>query len=419
MSEQRIVKHPLPQRIVHWFNAACFLLLWLTGIAIITNSGYQIGPRFYVDLVNSLVGGARYLLQIHVYVGIAWFGVLALSFLLDPHGLSARFLGDLRPGRNDVPWLRARVSAELAGNTGSLPDQGAYNAGQKLFGVTALVGSIMIGGSGLVMWFGLAGGGLARAMVLIHLVAVGVVIAFFVVHLTMAALLREERPALKSMVHGDVDPRYAEHHHAEWMSDHNDAGEPLDPDQRFALPRAAFGAVKRVMLGIHHSPARPLSSPYLAGFGLGIAVLAGFVLLGHGPGSSGFFSRLGANLVGRVDTDQVESNAYWSSALGEPLTGYWLTWTVGGIAIGGLVSALIARRIRFGIDRGSLVSRQGRLAMALGGGIVVGFATRLSRGCTSHHLSEGALLSIGSWVFLASVFVGGFGAAFFFRKVWR
>ena len=73
----------------------------------------------------------------------------------------------------------------------------------------------------------------------------------------------------------------------------------------------------------------------------------------------------------------------------------------------------------FGIDRGSLVSRKARLGMALGGGVIVGVATRLARGCTSHHLSEAALLSVGSWVFLAMVFIGGFGAAFSFRKVWR
>ncbi|MEZ5249364.1 MAG: cytochrome b/b6 domain-containing protein [Ilumatobacteraceae bacterium] len=415
----RLVKHPLPQRVVHWFNATCFLLLWLTGIAIITNSGYQIGPRFYVDAMNSLVGGPQHLLRIHVYLGIGWFGILAVSFVLDPHGLSMRFLRDLKPSSNDLAWLKARLGAELAGDTGSLPAQGAYNAGQKLFGVTALLGSIVIATSGLAMWFGLVGGWLARSLVLIHLVTVGVVIAFFFVHLAMAAFLKEERPALKSMVHGDVDPGYAHHHHADWIAEHGDDGEPLDRRQRFALPRAVAALVRRPIERAHRAQARPLSSPYVAGFGLGLVVLAGFVILGHGPGSSGFFSRLGAVVAGEVDRDWVESNAYWSSALDEPLTSYWLTWTVAGIALGGLVSALLARRIAFGIDRGSLVSRRARLAMALGGGVVVGIATRLARGCTSHHLSEGALLSVGSWVFLLSVFVGGFTAAFLFKKVWR
>ena len=418
MSEGRLVKHPLPQRITHWFNAASFLLLWLTGIAVITNSGYQIGPRFYVDAMNDLVGGPQHLLRIHVYIGIVWISVLATSFLLDPHGLSLRFLRDLKPGRNDFAWLKTRLGAELSGDLGSLPKQGAYNAGQKLFGVTALVGSTVIAASGIAMWFGLAGGAVGRWLVLLHLTTVGIVIAFFFVHFAMAALLKEERPALKSIVRGDVDVEYAEHHHAEWIAEHGD-GEPLTDEQRFALPRKVFGAIRSVVVRVHRAPAAKLSSPYTAGVGLGLAVIAGFVVLGHGPGASGFFSRLGATVAGEVDTDFVAANAYWSGALDEPLGQYWLTWTVGGIAIGGFISALLSGRIEFGIDRGSLVSRKARLGMALGGGILVGVATRLARGCTSHHLSEGALMSVGSWVFLSAVFVGGFAAAFFFRRVWR
>ena len=132
MSDKPLVKHPLQQRIVHWFNASCFLFLWLTGIAIISNSGYQIGPRFYIDAVNNLFGGATRLLQTHVYVGMLWFGVLVISFLLDPHGLSVRFLRDLIPTRNDLLWFKMRPKAEIIDPSMPLPDQGAYNAGRRL-----------------------------------------------------------------------------------------------------------------------------------------------------------------------------------------------------------------------------------------------------------------------------------------------
>jgi formate dehydrogenase gamma subunit len=419
MSEKRLVKHPLQQRIVHWFNAASFLFLWLTGIAIISNSGYQVGPRFYVDAVNGLFGGATRLLHFHVYLGMVWFGVLAVSFLLDPHGLSLRFLRDLLPTRNDLLWFKIKPKAEILDPSLPLPDQGAYNAGQKAFGVVVLLGSIVIGTSGLLMWFGTGGGSLGRSLVLIHLITVGTVIAFFFIHFAMAALMKEERPALMSMATGVVDAEYAEHHHAEWYREHGDAGEPLRSEERFALPRRVLGAVGRLVSRVHHAKPKALGSPYLAGIGLGLSVLAGFMLLGHGPGASGFFSRLGAITVAEVSPDQVAANAYWSPALSGGLWNYWLTWTVFGIAVGGFVSALVAGRIKFGIDRGSLISRRSRLLLALFGGIVVGVATRLARGCTSHHLSEAALLSAGSWLFLAAVFIGGFATAFVFKKVWR
>ena len=417
-SEKQLVKHPVQQRIMHWFNAGSFLFLWLTGIAIISNSGYQIGPTFYVSAVNSIFGGAANLLHVHVYVGIFWFTVMVLSFLIDPHGLSLRFLRDLVPTWNDVAWFKARPKAEIDRST-TLPDQGAYNAGQKAFGIVVLVGVTVIGVSGLLMWFGTGGGALSRWMVLIHLITVGVVVAFFFVHFSMAALITDERPALVSMVTGDVDAGYAEHHHAEWYQEHTAVGEPLVAEERFALPRAVWRSVKRFFVKLNDAKPQKLGSPYLAGIGLGLTILGGMLVLGNGPGASGFFSRLGAYSLALVAPDHVASNGYWGPVLDRGFWDYWLTWAVGGIALGGFLSALLAGRIKFGIDRGSLISRGARLALALGGGMIVGFSTRITRGCTSHHLSEAALLSLGSWLFLGAVFIGGFAAAFLFKKVWR
>ncbi|MEN8041137.1 MAG: cytochrome b/b6 domain-containing protein [Actinomycetota bacterium] len=418
MSERGLIKHPIQQRIVHWFNAASFLFLWLTGIAIISNSGYQVGPTFYVNFVNSLFGGATNLLRIHVYVGIFWFVIMVVSFLVDPHGLSLRFLKDLLPTKNDLLWFKERPKAEMDPST-ELPDQGAYNAGQKAFGFVVVIGSVVIGTSGLLMWFGTGGGAISRWMVLIHLITVGVVIAFFFVHFSMAALITEERPALVSMIKGDVEEEYAEHHHAEWYREHSEVGEPIAEEERFGLPRAVYGWAKRVVLSLHNAKPQKFGSPYVAGIGLGLAVLFGMVALGHGPGSSGFFSRLGAYGLAEVAPDHVAANSYWGPVLDRGLWDYWLTWAVGGIAIGGFLSALLAGRIKFGIDRGSQISPRARLGLALGGGLIVGFATRLTRGCTSHHISEAALLSLGSWLFLGAVFIGGFATAFAFKKVWR
>jgi uncharacterized membrane protein YedE/YeeE len=60
-----------------------------------------------------------------------------------------------------------------------------------------------------------------------------------------------------------------------------------------------------------------------------------------------------------------------------------------------------------------------RLALAVGGGVLVGFASRLAAGCTSGQaLSGGALLLSGSWAFMIAIFVGAFGAARLVRKEW-
>ena len=87
---------------------------------------------------------------------------------------------------------------------------------------------------------------------------------------------------------------------------------------------------------------------------------------------------------------------------------------------GGLLSAWIAGRMRVRVERGPRIGRGGRLLLALGGGVLVGFASRMAGGCTSGQaLSGGALLLPGSWAFTAAVFVGGYAAAPLFRKEWE
>ncbi|MFW5878265.1 MAG: cytochrome b/b6 domain-containing protein [Myxococcota bacterium] len=413
-------KHPLPQRVLHWFNASSFLFLWLTGIGLVTSAGYRLAPGFYTDFMAWLFGGPTNLLRAHVGVGLLWFLVLTLAFVVDPWGLGLRFLRDLKLTSNDLRWFRVRVRAELQPDL-KLPPQGAYNAGQKAFGWTVMLGVPAIGISGVLMIAGLGGSALVQWMVLLHLVAVGGVIAFFIVHLSMSTLMKEERPALRSMVGGDVNEDYARHHHQEWYEQHGPrGGEPLDPNERFGIPKAAWRLSKAGMQRLLSRPERPQWNPYAAGVLIGLAALAAFVLLGHGIGASGLFSRLGAAGLSLVAEDHVRGNSHWGPALDESLLRYWLLWMGLGTLLGGFLSAAFSGRLKLGIDKGDLISPRARILLALFGGALVGLATRFTRGCTSGQaISGGALLSVGAWVFVLAVFGGGFLTAFLLRRVWR
>jgi uncharacterized membrane protein YedE/YeeE len=91
-----------------------------------------------------------------------------------------------------------------------------------------------------------------------------------------------------------------------------------------------------------------------------------------------------------------------------------------GVFLGGLISALRARRCKLQVERGSACSIRKRLGLALFGGILAGFASRLANGCTSGQaLSGGAALLTGSLLFLVFMFVGGYAAAWFVRKQWH
>jgi hypothetical protein len=50
----------------------------------------------------------------------------------------------------------------------------------------------------------------------------------------------------------------------------------------------------------------------------------------------------------------------------------------------------------------------------------MGFGAKLARGCTSGQaLTGGALLAVGSWVFIASCFGAGYVLAPLARRLWR
>ena len=90
-----------------------------------------------------------------------------------------------------------------------------------------------------------------------------------------------------------------------------------------------------------------------------------------------------------------------------------------GIFLGGLVSGLVGRRVKFETMRGPRITDHQRWVFAPIGGVIAGFGARLARGCTSGQgLSGGATLSVGSWAFLMAFFLGGYALAYFVRRLW-
>lgn len=166
-------------------------------------------------------------------------------------------------------------------------------------------------------------------------------------------------------------------------------------------------------------PPLPYANPYLMGVALGLVLLASFLILGAGLGASGGLSRCAAWCQSLVMPDHVAASEYFG-AWGGNLLHYYLVFMLGGVFLGGLISAVQARRARGTMERGQRCSRWRRGLFALLGGVLVGFASRLARGCTSGQALTGtAMLLTGSMVFLVFIFVGGYVAAWFVRSQWN
>ena len=185
------------------------------------------------------------------------------------------------------------------------------------------------------------------------------------------------------------------------------------------VERLSLSSTRRVA---DEKKAQPYLNPYLAGIGLGIVLLLAFVVMGRGLGASGGFTSMLTAGVNAVAPEHAAQNEMYSSYIAEseqsPLTD-WLVFELIGVVFGGLISAFFAGRIKKTVEKGPGISSKGRLALAFFGGTLMGFAAKMARGCTSGQaLTGGALMSVGSWIFMIAVFIGAYAFAYFFRRQW-
>ncbi len=171
-----------------------------------------------------------------------------------------------------------------------------------------------------------------------------------------------------------------------------------------------------------HIDAKPYSNPYLVGIGLGLVLLAAFVIMGRGLGASGAISTAVAVTVNIIAPEHAAGNDFYSEYIGDGSTNPlmdWLIFQTLGVLAGGFLSGTISHRVKKGVEKGPHISTKMRFVYAFIGGGLLGYGAKLARGCMSGQaLSGGAVLNLGSWVFMMMVFVGGYAAAYFMRRQW-
>lgn len=228
--ERRYYRHGKWDIFIHWFNAACWLLLLVTGLGLIANPDIDPLGGWYPAALRTVFGGGANLLLFHVALGGVWLAGFALYIAFNFRGalffLRELFSVDLP---RDALWMIKKPIQMTLGDAGlrrlglgaDIPDQGFYNMGQKAFGQASVLGSLLLAATGVVMALsrtslGETQTGLVSWSILLHYLAAGLVFAGLIIHVYMAAISRDERPGFRSMFTGWVDENYARHHHRLW-----------------------------------------------------------------------------------------------------------------------------------------------------------------------------------------------------------
>ena len=213
-----IPKYTTMERLGHWLHTATFVPLAITGLIL------------YVPLLQPLAQGqAGYFIRLVHRATAILFGLLPiLYFILEPR----RFImsiGEFMPDKDDIGWVLNAFSYYLLGRHAAMPPQGRFNTGEKMNGLIMCVTWVVLGVTGLAMWFGKGAvpigplrigfvmpAGLFHWMVLIHDVMMIAAVCMFLVHLYLAVAHPLMWAGLVSMRFGVTSATYAAEHHARW-----------------------------------------------------------------------------------------------------------------------------------------------------------------------------------------------------------
>lgn len=164
----------------------------------------------------------------------------------------------------------------------------------------------------------------------------------------------------------------------------------------------------------------PVWSPYVVGVGIGVLSWLTFLLSDRPLGVSTAFAKTAGMIEKAIRGPKVAEKTYYQE--NKPAID-WEWMLVIGLFFGALTSALVSNTFQWEWVPGMWETAFGgnvfiRLAVAIFGGICVGFGARWGCGCTSGHGISGNLqLVLGSWLASACFFIGGIAAAMFIYRV--
>lgn len=202
LPDGRIQRYTLTERLVHWVAGASYVYLLLTGLA------FWSPWLFWMAVV---LGGGEVSRAWH-----PWIGLLFTASVVRMYQLWAK---DMHITEEDRTWNKA-IGHYIRNEDENLPPAGRFNYGQKALFWLMFWGGIALLLSGLVLWFTEYLPWSLRFLrylaVLVHVVAAGLTIGGFIIHVYMGTAV--VRGGFSSVIRGEVSTAWARMHHPLWLA---------------------------------------------------------------------------------------------------------------------------------------------------------------------------------------------------------
>jgi len=215
-----ILRFRRAERHVHWALAIPFMVCWTTALVLVVvyNPDPQRPYREIFSWIHRLSGIALIVLPVIAVARTA--GDIRVHF----HNILQAWTWTL----SDLRWLALAGLAAIHPGV-KLPEQGKFNAAEKLNFMTLLGTYPLYIVTGLVMWLTSA----AFLSWIVHFAMAVLATPLILGHIYMAAVNPSSRVGLSGMITGYVDRRWAKHHYGKWYRENFEKSErPVPPSER-------------------------------------------------------------------------------------------------------------------------------------------------------------------------------------------
>jgi formate dehydrogenase subunit gamma len=202
-SGREVLRFLKSERVLHWAVAVPFIVCWVSALVLVLV--YNPDPlrpyRQFFSLTHRISG-----------ICLIVSPVLALLF-----GLKERktHLDNIKTALswslNDLKWLALMIPASVSRKI-VLPEQGKFNAAEKVNFIMVMLSIPLLISSGVLVWMG----HWAWLAWLVHALTAVIATPTMLGHMYMAMVNPETRKGIKGMITGYVDRQWAKHHYGAW-----------------------------------------------------------------------------------------------------------------------------------------------------------------------------------------------------------